>query len=1144
MKRTAVIAVLILFMGLGISALGAIPAAQRQALIALYNATGGDSWTNNTGWKTPPLDTDGFAMPGTENTWRGVTTGASNTTVTAINLSSNNLIGSLPAAIGDLTGLTALNLHTNQLSGSLPSSLGNLTGLTLLHLYQNSFSGSLPAELGNLTNLTALDVYQNQFTGSIPGSLGNLGSLQSLLLNVNQFSGSLPAELGNLTSLLLLNCYNNQLTGSIPASFGGMTSLRGLLLHNNSLTGSIPPEIGNLANLQALYLSHNQLSGTIPPELGNLALLEEIELGHNQLTGSIPPEIGNLASLVNLHLEFNQLSGAIPPEIGGLSSVVSITIQFNQLGGPLPAELGDLSTLQQLLLHNNSITGSIPAEIGNMSGLTYLYLGHNELTGSIPATLGNLGSLLYLRLDKNHLSGAIPTELGSLTSLVDIWLCENMLTGTIPSSLGNMVSLQYLHLHGNALEGPVPASITNLTALLPEGTDIGYNSLYATDSAVTAFLDSKDADWASTQTVPPTGVTATALDGANILVSWTTIAYTAHGGYYALLSSETAGGPYADIGHTLNKGVASLQVAGLTPGRTYYFVVRTHTDAHTGNQSALDSHDSAEAWATAWTQVNVRIAGTVLVGGSPLAGVLMSGLPGNPVTNSSGAYDVTTSAGWSGTVTPALDGYAFTPPSRTYTTVTEDQLAQDYAAAEVVGATITVTAPNGGESWVAGSSHDITWTSTGLAGDVTIDLYKGGVYAKTLGTAAASAGTFAWTIASNETAGTDYRVLVWQGGTSDESDANFTLAVRKDDFVATWDAQGVYYRNSDTAAWVRLASPATMITVGDFDGDGIDDLAGLWPSQGGIWVRYSHNNAWARLSSTAVYIAAGDMNGDGRVDLLGTWDGQGVFYRNSVTGAWVRMASQATMIACGDLDGDGVDDLIGLWPSQGGIWVKYSHNNAWAQISSTARHIASGDMNGDGRDDLLGTWDGQGAFYRNSITGAWVKLASPATLITTGDIDGDGTDDLIGIWPTQGGVWARYSHNNAWVLLGSTARDISAGKMRPAYAGAGLAAAAAAAIDGAEPVSPPALGVASGPEGAVGFRDESSRGPGGSKFAPIEERNPDPFEKREPGTLRPAGPGEPGFVCSEAENSASGPDQKGPGQKNSGQDKVRKTAKH
>jgi hypothetical protein len=40
--------------------------------IALYNATVGDNWSDNSGWKTPPLPSDGFAMPGTENNWYGI----------------------------------------------------------------------------------------------------------------------------------------------------------------------------------------------------------------------------------------------------------------------------------------------------------------------------------------------------------------------------------------------------------------------------------------------------------------------------------------------------------------------------------------------------------------------------------------------------------------------------------------------------------------------------------------------------------------------------------------------------------------------------------------------------------------------------------------------------------------------------------------------------------------------------------------------------------------------------------------------------------------------------------------------------------------------------------------------------------------
>jgi len=114
-------------------------------------------------------------------------------------------------------------------------------------------------------------------------------------------------------------------------------------------------------------------------------------------------------------------------------------------------------------------------------------------------------------------------------------------------------------------------------------------------------------------------------------------------------------------------------------------------------------------------------------------------------------------------------------------------------------ANITVTSPNGGEPWVAGTDHDITWTQTGLTGTVTVDLHKGGVKLKTLGTAPASAGTFPWAIAAGETAGIDYRVRVWQGAVSDESDADFwvirsaALPFEEDfaEFTQPWIQQNV-----------------------------------------------------------------------------------------------------------------------------------------------------------------------------------------------------------------------------------------------------------------------------------------------------------------------------------------------------------------
>jgi len=77
------------------------------------------------------------------------------------------------------------------------------------------------------------------------------------------------------------------------------------------------------------------------------------------------------------------------------------------------------------------------------------------------------------------------------------------------------------------------------------------------------------------------------------------------------------------------------------------------------------------------------ISGVVTVDGSPLQGVVMDGLPGNPKTNDLGEYIITVSSSWSGTVTPTLAGYTFSLVSRAYENITEHQTNQDYTATPI-----------------------------------------------------------------------------------------------------------------------------------------------------------------------------------------------------------------------------------------------------------------------------------------------------------------------------------------------------------------------------------------------------------------------------------------------------------------------------
>ncbi len=68
-------------------------------------------------------------------------------------------------------------------------------------------------------------------------------------------------------------------------------------------------------------------------------------------------------------------------------------------------------------------------------------------------------------------------------------------------------------------------------------------------------------------------------------------------------------------------------------------------------------------------------------GSTGMDGVVMSGLPGNPVTGTDGRYTATVNHNWRGTVTPTKKGYTFKPANRIYDPVARDQMNQDYTAA-------------------------------------------------------------------------------------------------------------------------------------------------------------------------------------------------------------------------------------------------------------------------------------------------------------------------------------------------------------------------------------------------------------------------------------------------------------------------------
>ena len=205
------------------SGTAAVPTAQRDFLVALYNSTNGASWTVKTNWTNTTsytADTD----PCGAKPWFGVTcTGGS---VTSVLLAGNNLTGTLP----NFTGMASLQVFDigpnapvgiNQVSGQIPS-LSGLSALRVFKARSNVFTGPIPSLSG--LPLQTFDVGNNKLSGPIP-SLGGLSALQTFMADNNsQLTGPIPG-LSGLTALQLFSVSHTGLTGAIP-SLSGLSALQ------------------------------------------------------------------------------------------------------------------------------------------------------------------------------------------------------------------------------------------------------------------------------------------------------------------------------------------------------------------------------------------------------------------------------------------------------------------------------------------------------------------------------------------------------------------------------------------------------------------------------------------------------------------------------------------------------------------------------------------------------------------------------------------------------------------------------------------------------------------------------------------------------------------------------------------------------
>ncbi|KAF2312206.1 hypothetical protein GH714_028509 [Hevea brasiliensis] len=231
----------------------------------------------------------------------------------SLDISDAGLSGSVPEWFWDLSPrVRFLNLSYNQLSGTVPDLSSKFVGSPGIDLSSNLFEGHLPLFPSNALSLS---LSKNRFSGSISSVCNTIGRKFSFLdLSDNLLSGFIDDDcFTNGQQLIVLNLADNKFSGKIPTSVGSLSELQTFSLRNNSFSGEIPLSLRNCSRLRFLDLSYNRLSGKIPAWIGesqhNLVFFN---LQSNEFHGSIPVQLCWLQNILLLDLSVNNISGTIP----------------------------------------------------------------------------------------------------------------------------------------------------------------------------------------------------------------------------------------------------------------------------------------------------------------------------------------------------------------------------------------------------------------------------------------------------------------------------------------------------------------------------------------------------------------------------------------------------------------------------------------------------------------------------------------------------------------------------------------------------------------------------------------------------------------------------------------------------------------
>lgn len=230
---------------------------------------------------------------------------------------NSNRLNKVSSSLWSLRDILELNLSDNALTGFLPLDVGNLKAVIFLDLSKNQISGSIPRAMTGLQNLQILNLAHNKLEGSIPDSFGSLISLTYLDLSQNYLVDMIPKSLESIRDLKFINLSYNMLEGEIPngGAFKNFTAQS--FIFNKALCGNARLQVPPCSELMKRKRSNAHMffiKCILPVMLSTILVVLCVFLlkksRRKKHGGGDPAEVSSSTVLATRTISYNELSRA------------------------------------------------------------------------------------------------------------------------------------------------------------------------------------------------------------------------------------------------------------------------------------------------------------------------------------------------------------------------------------------------------------------------------------------------------------------------------------------------------------------------------------------------------------------------------------------------------------------------------------------------------------------------------------------------------------------------------------------------------------------------------------------------------------------------------------------------------------------